>query len=67
MEIQGRYTKNENFIMVYTEDTLYTIARNTGEWGSRKIGELTATGHLLDRETFEKLKAECSKEGTFEI
>lgn len=32
MTITGAYKKDANFTTVYTEDTLYTIARNTGEW-----------------------------------
>lgn len=32
MTITGAYKKDANFTTIYTEDTLYTIARNTGEW-----------------------------------
>ena len=32
MTITGAYKKDQNFTPIYTEDTLYTIARNTGEW-----------------------------------
>ena len=30
MTITGAYKKDQNFTTIYTEDTLYTIARNTG-------------------------------------
>lgn len=32
MTIIVAYKKDANFTTIYTEDTLYTIARNTGEW-----------------------------------
>ncbi len=67
MIIKGKFKKDENFITVYTEDTLYTIARNTEEWGFRKVGEELACGGILTPETFEKWKLECTKEGTFNL
>ena len=67
MQITGKYTTDSNFTTVYTDDTLYTLARNSSDWGCVKIGNRSATGHILDRETFEKWKAECTKEGTFEL
>nr|DAI04310.1 MAG TPA: hypothetical protein [Caudoviricetes sp.] len=67
MQIKGKYTTDSNFISVYTEDMLYTLARNSSDWGCVKVGERTATGQILDRETFEKWKSECTKEGTFEL
>ena len=67
MTIKGKYIQDQNFTTVYTEDTLYTLARNSSDWGCVKIGERTATGQILDRETFEKWKSKCTKEGTFEL
>lgn len=67
MTIKGKYIQDQNFTTVYTEDTLYTLARNSSDWGCVKIGERTATGQILDRETFEKWKSECTKEGMFEL
>lgn len=67
MLINGRYEKDDNFTYVYTENTLYTIARNTGEWNSVKIGDRTANGNVLTKETFEAWKSECEKEGEFEL
>lgn len=40
MQIKGFYEVDENFITIYSEDnTIYTIAVNTGDWGSRKFSE----------------------------
>lgn len=67
MQITGKYIQDQNFTTVYTEDTLYTLARNSSDWRCVKVGNRLATGHILDRETFEKWKSECTKEGTFEL
>lgn len=67
MLIKGKYRKDDNFTEIYTEDTLYTIARNTGEWNSVKVGERMASGHILTKETFETWKSECEKESEFEL
>lgn len=67
MTIKGKYTTDSNFTTVYTEDTVYTLARNSSDWGCIKVGDMTATGHILDRKSFEKMKLECTKEGTFTL
>lgn len=41
MRITGKYYIDANFINVCTNNTLYTIARNTGDWGCRKAGTFT--------------------------
>lgn len=38
-KITGKYYTDANFINVCTDNTLYTIARNTGDWGCRKVGD----------------------------
>lgn len=60
MTITGKYSADEKFISD-------TIARNSSEWGRIKVGDRIATGHILNRATFEKWKSECTKEGTFEL
>lgn len=67
MTITGVYKKDANFTTVYTEDTIYTIARNTGEWSYRKIGDWLACGGKLTPEIFQEWKAECTETGTFEL
>lgn len=65
-KIKGKYEENENFTCVYADNRIYTIAGN-GDWGSVGVGEMTATGHVLDLVTYDKLEVACSKEGTFEL
>ena len=67
MLIKGRYEQDQNFTTVYTEDTMYHIARNTGSWSSRKVGEELAFSGILTPELFAKWKAECTEEGTFNL
>ncbi len=67
MLIKGYYKKDDNFTEVYTEDTMYTIARNTGDWNCVKIGERMASGHILTKEIFEAWKSECEKWGEFQL
>lgn len=31
MTIKGKYIQDQNFTTVYTEDTLYTLARNSSD------------------------------------
>ena len=66
-KIYGSYTKDENFTTVFENNTMYTIARSTGEWGSISVGNRTATGHILDQETYDKWESECEYEGEFEL
>lgn len=68
MTITGRTTADENFITVLTTDTIYTIARATGEWGCVKVGQQTATGHTLTPEYLEAWRNELpEKEYSWEL
>lgn len=67
MKIYGRYKTDENFTTVYSNNTVYTIARGTGDWGSISVGERTAMGQILTQEVYDKWASECTKEGTFEL
>lgn len=67
MKIKGMYVRDCNFIKVFANNRIYTIARNTGDWGSVGVDERTATGPVLDQATYDKWEAECSREGEFEL
>ena len=67
MKITGKYETNSNFTTVYCDNTIYTIARNTDNWGCVKVGERTAMGQILTQETFDKWASECIEVGTFEL
>lgn len=67
MRITGKYYTDANFVNICTEDgTLYTIARNTGDWGCRKIGEQTGFG-VFDQAAFNAELEQCTQTGTFEL
>ena len=67
MKITGYYTKGQNFIDIYTCDSIYTIARNTGDYSHRKVGDFLANGFLLTKEVLDELKSQCTKYGTFDL
>lgn len=67
MKIYGNFEKDQNFITVYSENRIYKIARSTGDWASLGVGEVSATGHVLDQETYDEWESKCSEEGTFEL
>ena len=66
-KIKGKYETDQNFTTVYCDNTIYTIARNTGDWGSVAVGQRTAMGQILTQEVYDKWASECEKEGTFEL
>ena len=66
-KITGKFEKNNNFINIYCNNTMYTVARNTGDWSCIKVGERIATGHILTQEIYDKLVSECTEVGTFEL
>lgn len=47
MIIIGKYEKDDNFITVYSNNVIYTIARNTVEYGMLKVGDVDKAGHRL--------------------
>ena len=65
MRVRGCYTKDSNFITLFSSDTMYTIARNTGEWGVVKVGGTFANGQPFTKADYEKMKEECDQVGTF--
>lgn len=67
MTITGVYKKDANFTTIYTEDTMYQIARNTGEWSYVKVNDRLPDGHILTHELFQEWKAECIETGTFNL
>ena len=66
-KITGSFKKDSNFTTIYCNNVIYTIARNTGDWSCIKVGERTATGHILTQEIYDKWVSECTEVGTFEL
>lgn len=69
MKIVGKFKEDNNFITVFERSTgtIFTIARATGDWGSRKIGDTAFVGGTITQEAFDRLEAECEEFGEFEI
>ena len=65
MRVTGKYEKDQNFIRVYSNNTVYTSARNSGEWGALKVGECDRQGNVLTLEQFKEWENACEKTGTF--
>lgn len=67
MRIKGRYEKGQNFIRVYSDNTVYEIARNSGEWSTLKVGECDRQGNVLTLEQFKEWENACEKVGAFDL
>ena len=67
MIVHGCYTKDENFTTVFSGGVMYTIARNTGDWGSVKVGGRVASGQVFTKADYNRLKEDCDQVGTFEL
>lgn len=67
MKITGKYTVDQNFITVFSDNKVYTIARNSGDWGCLAVNNNAYIGGKLTQETYDKWEAECDREGTFTL
>ena len=64
MRVTGGYEKDQNFTRVYSDNTVYEIARS-GEWSALKVGECDRQGNVLTLEQFKAWENACEKTGTF--
>ena len=67
MKITGNYKKDENFTTVYADNRIYTIARNTGEYGVAAVGNRAVVGGVIMQELYDRWSSECAETGTFEL
>ena len=67
MTVTGKFSRDDNFTTIYTETTMYQVARSTGDWSSVKIGSRMANGYVLTPDLFQQWKSECTEEGTFHL
>lgn len=65
MRIEGKYTQDDNFVTIYTEDTLYILDKETLEFESRKVGDKIVSEEILTQEFFDEQKDLCENEGIF--
>lgn len=66
-KINGIYKTDNNFITVYADNRMYTIARSTGDWASVAVGQRMANGFVFTQEIYDQWSSECTQMGTFEI
>ena len=67
MKVKGRYYTDQNFVTVCANNTVYTKAKNSGEWGSVKVGDRTFAGWKFEQEDYDQELAKCDKEGVFDV
>lgn len=67
MRVAGKYERDENGTRVYSNNAIYEIARNSGEWGVLKVGECDRQGNILTLEQFKEWESACGKTGTFDL
>lgn len=67
MTVTGKYEKGENCTRVYSNNAIYEIARNSGEWGALKVGERDRQGNVLTLEQFKEWESACEKVGAFDL
>ena len=67
MIIKGKYEEDSNFFTVYSNNKMYTIAKNSNDWGCLSVGGTSATGHILTQERYNEMEASCEEEGVFEL
>jgi hypothetical protein len=67
MRVSGKYEKSKNFTRVYSNNTVYEIARNSGEWSALKVGECDRQGNKLTLEQFNEWENACEKVGSFDL
>lgn len=65
MRIEGKYTQDDNFVTIYTENTLYILDKETLEFESRRVGDKIASEEVLTQEFFDEQKNLCENEGVF--
>lgn len=64
MTIYGKYTIDTNWIIMFCDNTIYTVARNSGDWGSITVGETAYVGGILTQEAYNEMASKADKVGT---
>ncbi len=65
MKITGKYTQDDDFVMIFSDDTLYTIDKGTLDCETWNVGDILPSGEKLTQELFEARKSQCTDEGVF--
>lgn len=67
MKVIGKFEQDRNFTRVYSSNSVYEIARNSGEWSVLKVGEHDRQGNVLTLEQFKAWENACEKVGSFDL
>ena len=67
MKVIGKFEQDRNFTRVYSSNTVYEIARNSGEWSVLKVGEHDRQGNVLTLEQFKAWESACKKVDAFDL
>ena len=67
MTVIGCYTRDDYFDTVFSNDVMYTINRNTGKWGSVRVGDTFDNGMAFTKADYERYKEECDSVGVFTL
>lgn len=67
MTVRGKYKFGKNFVNIFSDNTMYIVATNSYDWTSVKVGETFANDQPFTKADYDRMEAECDKEGTFEI
>lgn len=65
MKISGKYTQDDDFVTIFSDDTMYTIDKGTLDCGTWHIGDVLPTGDVLTREAFDARREQCLDAGDF--
>ena len=67
MRITGKFSADKNFVTVYSNDTIYDLARNSREWSFVHVPGWAGNNTWIDIAAYRKYEAECTETGTFEL
>ncbi len=65
MKITGKYTQDDDFVSIFSDDTMYTIDKGTLELETYCIGDTLPSGDTLTQDLFDARKSQCTNEGDF--
>lgn len=65
MKITGKYTQDDDFVTIFSDDTMYTIDKGTLDIDTYHIGDTLPSGNTLTQDLFDDRKSQCTDEGDF--
>lgn len=65
--VVGRESRDHNFITVYADGAIYTMARGCADWGVRRIGDTAACGGIVTADVYNTLASRASGIGVYAL